>query len=92
MTTGVLVKPEQATREQFLVTATAGSGDLSFVVNGGGKSVTIPVRLLPDSAASVTLSNAAPALGDTVVATAATELQVHPGECRLNLGRWGRDR
>ena len=76
--TGVLVKPDQATREQFLVTATAGSGDLSFVVNGGGKSVTIPVRLLPDSAASVTLSNAAPALGDTVVATAATNFKFTP--------------
>ncbi len=81
---GVLVKPDQATREQFLVTATAGSGDLSFVVNGGGKSVTIPVRLLPDSA-SATVSNATPANQDTVIITLSPDFKFTPtGGVTLN--------
>lgn len=66
---GHLVKPAEATREQFLVTATGTFGGLSFNVSGGGKTLTIPVRILP-SAFPATFSTSTPASQDTVTITA----------------------
>jgi len=66
---GVLVQPKKWTRARFLVTATAGSGDLAFSVSAGGKSLTIPVRVLPLNM-PVTFSNTTPATNEEVTITA----------------------
>jgi hypothetical protein len=65
-------QPSEVTRAQFIVTATASTANSSFQVNAGGKSITIPVRIVPvaTSLPTTTLSSAAPAAGDTVVITA----------------------
>jgi hypothetical protein len=67
---GNFVLPEILTRLQFLVQPAAAVGSASFEVRAAGKSITIPVRLVPDSLAA-TFSSATPALGDTVTLTTA---------------------
>lgn len=76
-TKGQLVPPSNWTRVQYLVTGVAGSGNSSFVVTAGGKSLTIPVRIVPDSG-SFTISSATPTLGDTVTATAGPNFRFTP--------------
>jgi hypothetical protein len=67
---GNLVQPSKLTQMRYLIDATAGAGDLSFEVSAGGKSITIPVRVLPISL-PVTFSNATPAPSEEVTVTAA---------------------
>jgi hypothetical protein len=55
------------TRERFIVTGTAPTAS-SFQVVSGDKSVTIPVKVTPVGA-TVTLSNAAPAMNEPLVIT-----------------------
>jgi hypothetical protein len=66
---GVLVQPSKWTRARFLITATAGSGDLGFTVKADGKSLRIPVRVLPLDM-PVTFSNTAPGPSEEVTITA----------------------
>lgn len=63
-------RPSPWTRARYEVTATSQFGSTSFTINAGGKSLVIPVRVLPDTATSVTLSTTTPNVGDTVTATA----------------------
>jgi hypothetical protein len=55
------------TRERFIVTGTAPTAS-SFQVVSGGQTITIPVRVTP-TGATVTLSNAAPAMNEPLVIT-----------------------
>lgn len=71
-------RPSPWTRARYEVTATSQFGSTSFTINAGGKSLVIPVRILPDTATSITLSNAAPNLGDTVIATAGAGFKFTP--------------
>ena len=71
-------RPSPWTRARYEVTATAQFGNTSFTINAGGKSLVIPIRILPDTATSVTLSNAAPNLGDTVTATVGAGFKFTP--------------
>ncbi len=71
-------RPSPWTRARYEVTATGSQGDYSFTISAGGKDLVIPVRILPDTASSITLSNAAPALGDTVIATAGVGFKFTP--------------
>jgi len=77
-TNGQLVPPKNWTRIQYIVTGSSNSNNSSFVVTAGGKSLTIPVRLIPDTASTLTVSATAPALGDTVVATAGANFKFTP--------------
>jgi pre-peptidase len=74
---GNFVLPDEPTRLRYIVTPEAPVGDASFEVKAGGHSITIPVRLVPDSVAA-TFSNAAPALGDTVTLTTAAPFVFGP--------------
>lgn len=69
---GHLVPPKNWTRARYNVTATAPNASATFVVTAGGKSITVPVRIIPDTAAALTLavSSNTPNLGDTVTVTA----------------------
>lgn len=71
---GNLVFPDTPTRLRYAVSPAAAVGDASFTVRAGGKEITIPVRLVPDSV-SVTFSDDAPAAGDTVTVTTAAPFQ-----------------
>jgi hypothetical protein len=71
---GNLVFPEKPTRLRYAVSPLASAGDASFVVRAGGREITIPVRLVPDSVAA-TYSSATPAPGDTVTLTTAAPFQ-----------------
>lgn len=75
---GVLVQPSKWTRARFLVTATANTGSLAFTIRAGGKSLDIPVRVVPTNLALATLNNATPALGDTVIVTAPPPFKFTP--------------
>lgn len=75
---GQLVLPSTQTSALYTVSTTNNSASSSFTVSAGGKSITIPVRINPDTAASVTLSAIAPALGDTVTVTAAPNYKFTP--------------
>ncbi|MEO8139364.1 MAG: hypothetical protein ABI742_06950, partial [Gemmatimonadota bacterium] len=77
-TKGQLVPPSNWTHIQYLVTGVANTSNSSFVVTAGGKSLTIPVRLVPDTTSTLTLSATAPALGDTVTATAGLNFKFTP--------------
>jgi len=74
---GNLVLPDNPTRFRYDVTPVASAGAASFVVQAGGKEITIPVRLVPDSVAA-TYSSATPAVGDTVTLTTAAPFQFRP--------------
>src|SRR5512143_2309920 len=74
---GNFVLPDEPTRLRYIVTPEAPVGDASFEVQAGGHSITIPVRLVPDSVA-VTFSNAVPTLGDTVTLTTAAPFVFGP--------------
>lgn len=67
---GNLVFPDAPTRLRYAVSPAAPLGDASFTVRGGGKEISVPVRLVPDHIAA-TYSNATPATGDTVTLTTA---------------------
>ena len=75
---GVLVEPSKWTRARFLITATANTGNLSFTIKAGGKSLDIPVRVIPANLTLATLNDAAPALGDTVTITAPAPFKFTP--------------
>ncbi len=75
---GNQVKPKNWPRVQYKVTATDNTANSSFTVSAGGKSLTIPVRAVPDSATSLTLSTAVAAVGDTVTATAPANFKFTP--------------
>jgi hypothetical protein len=66
----VLVAPRTAPRFRFIVTAKA-FGKTSFTVEGAGQSITVPVQVIPNTDFPATFSNENPALGDTIVLTAA---------------------
>ncbi|HXI20015.1 MAG TPA: hypothetical protein VNH46_02970 [Gemmatimonadales bacterium] len=66
---GNLVRPSDPTRARYIVTTTVNTASTSFTVTAGGKSITIPVRVLPASVPSPTVSNNTPGLGDTVTMT-----------------------
>jgi hypothetical protein len=72
---GNLVKPTNPTRVQYIVTATGKVGDNSFVVRAGGKSLTIPVHILPDSVNTPIVSTGITAVGDTAAVTAGTQFR-----------------
>ena len=72
---GNLVFPEKPTRLRYAVSPLASAGDASFVVRAGGREITVPVRLVPDSVAA-TYSSATPAPGDTVTLTTAAPFQL----------------
>jgi len=68
---GNQIKPSKWTRSQYIVTATANSGDLSFTVSAGGKSLAVPVRIAA-AAPTVLLSKlTTAAVTDTITATVA---------------------
>ena len=75
---GNQVKPKSWPRVQYVVTANANTANSSFVVSAGGKNLTIPVRIIPADLVQGTLSNAAPALGDTLTITAAAPFKFTP--------------
>jgi hypothetical protein len=60
------------TRVRYFVKAASVTTFVSstFTVSANGESVVIPVRITPDTLASTVLSNANPALGDTIQLTA----------------------
>jgi hypothetical protein len=77
--------PESSARFQFIVEGGA-YGNTSFTVSAGGEDLVIPVQVAPLSALEATLSNANPALGETVTITApagthfsATSIATLPG-------------
>lgn len=74
---GDLVFPDKPTRLRFAVSPISLVGDASFVVRASGREITVPVRLVPDSV-SVTFSNDAPAVGDTVTITAPAPFILRP--------------
>lgn len=75
---GNQVKPKSWPRVQYEITATDNIANTSFTVSAGGKSLTIPVRAIPDSTTSLTLSTAVAAVGDTVTATAPAGFKFTP--------------
>lgn len=75
---GNQVPPSKWPRVQYVVTATANTASSSFVVSAGGKNLTIPVRVIPTDLTVATLSNATPALGDTIVITAPAPFKFTP--------------
>jgi hypothetical protein len=79
-------QPSHTTRVQYIVQATANTGNSGFTVSAGGKNITIPVRIVPATVPSVTLSNAAPNLGDTVVATAPAFFKFTPASVVTLIG------
>ncbi len=74
-TQGKLVPPTNWTRIRYIVSGVANTSNSSFVVSAGGKSITIPVRLVPDSVPGVATSNLTPAVGDTIAVTAPTNFR-----------------
>lgn len=75
---GNQVQPKSWPRVQYIITANANTTNSSFVVSAGGKNLTIPVRTVPDSTTSLTLSTAAANVGDTVIATAPANFKFTP--------------
>jgi len=65
-----LEPPAEAPRFRFIVTANA-FGATSFTVDGAGKSIEIPVQVVPSTDFAATFSTTTPALGETIVLTAA---------------------
>jgi hypothetical protein len=65
-----LEPPAEAPRFRFIVTANA-FGASSFTVEGAGKSISIPVQVVPSTDFAATFSTTTPALGETIVLTAA---------------------
>jgi hypothetical protein len=65
-----LEPPAEAPRFRFIVTANA-FGASSFTVEGAGKSINIPVQVVPSTDFAATFSTTTPALGETIVLTAA---------------------
>jgi hypothetical protein len=76
-TSGQLVPPKNWTRIQYKVTGVVNDASSSFVVTAAGKSITIPVRVVPDSGI-ITVSATTPTLGDTVTATAGANFRFTP--------------
>ncbi len=59
-----------ANQARFQVTGTAIANS-SFTLNAGGKALVVPVKVVP-STVEIAISNATPALGDTITLTAPT--------------------
>lgn len=72
---GKLIPPTNWTRIRYIVTGVTNAANSDFVVTAGGKSLTIPVRILPDSVPGTALSNVTPNVGDTVSITAPTNFR-----------------
>jgi hypothetical protein len=66
---GELVQPPEVVATRYIVTGTANTANSGFTVSAGGKSITIPVRILPATTTLATLSTAAPNAGDTITIT-----------------------
>lgn len=81
---GELVQPDNPTRFRFRVTADQYVTS-QFVVNAGGKSITIPVRTEPATLVS-NVSNLTPALGDTVTIDAPPGLSFDPAGSVVTFG------
>jgi Bacterial pre-peptidase C-terminal domain len=64
---GKLLPQNPATRVRYVVEGDA-VGASSFTVSGGGKSITVPVRV-PPPAIAATISPATPSFGDTITIT-----------------------
>lgn len=75
---GNLVLPSKPTSARYIINTTGNSSNASFVVSAGGKSITIPVRIVPASAPAFTLNVSTPNLGDTVIATAPADFRFTP--------------
>ncbi len=75
-----LVVPPTGPRFRFVVTAAEGNNfqTSSFKVVGGGKDVTIPVRVEPLTTIAVQISNQTPALGEVVTLTMPAGLTLTP--------------
>jgi hypothetical protein len=74
---GQLVQPSRATRVRYNIEAGTLPVDASFEVKAGGKSITIPVRVLPTKFVG-TFSNATPAIGDTVTVSVTAPIKIRP--------------
>ncbi len=83
-TKGHLVPPKNWTRIQYIVSGVANTSNSSFVVTAGGKSITIPVRIVPDSAPGTAVSSATPNVGDTVSLTAPASFLFTPASVVTN--------
>ncbi len=66
-------------RIKYLVTSTSSTANATFVVSAGGEQVTVTARTIPTTFNVATLSNASPALGDTVTITAPAPYKFTPG-------------
>jgi hypothetical protein len=64
-----LAVPPEAPVFRYIVTGTAYS-TTSFTVGAGGKTVQVPVQVIPQAGIAVTFSSTTPALGDTITITA----------------------
>lgn len=74
---GNLTLPSKATSAKFIVTSTGTPSDAKVTVSAGGKTIDIPVRVLPLSV-PVTYSNASPNPGDTVTLSVAAPFKLRP--------------
>lgn len=83
-TKGNLVPPKNWTRVQYIVTGVTNSSSSSFVVTAGGKTITIPVRVVPDSAPGTATSSSTPNVGDTVSLTAPANFLFTPASVVSN--------
>ena len=61
--------PAQAERFRFVVTGGTYTAT-AFTVTAGGTNITIPVQVIPNTTIEATISNPAPALGETIRITA----------------------
>lgn len=71
---GQLDPQKNPTSVRYIVTPTANTGVGTFTVTTKGKEIMIPIRIKPNFGLT-TLSNASPALGDTVTATLGPNLE-----------------
>jgi hypothetical protein len=65
-------------RVRYLVTPTTSTGTGAFTISAGGETIDISVRTTPTTLNVLTLSNASPALGDTVTITAPAPYKFTP--------------
>ena len=68
------------TRVRYFVKASSITSfvNSSFTVTANGESLVVPVRITPDTLSSAVLSNASPAIGDTVQLTAPAGIRFTP--------------
>ncbi len=65
-------------RERFKVKAAGNTANSSFTVRAGGKTLVIPVRVIPTDLNVATISTGTPAVGDTVTVTAPAPFKFTP--------------